>query len=104
MSNTEPTEAQIVAAARVLNKRHATPCNVNEADSWAIQGDDFREDARAALVAALAQPAASGEPADPLHDNAYLRGVALGFPQGDTRRWHLCRIADCIEAATPQQS
>lgn len=36
---------------------------------------------------------------DPLHDDAYLRGVALGFPQGDTRRWTLCRIADRVEAA-----
>lgn len=46
------TQAQIVAAARALNKRHALLCNVNEADSWAIQGGDFLDDARAALDAA----------------------------------------------------
>jgi hypothetical protein len=36
-------------------------------------------------------------PTDPLHDDAYLRAVALGFPAGDPRRWTLCRIADRIE-------
>lgn len=52
-------EAQITAVARALNKRHAEICNVNEADSWMIQGDDFREDARAALAAIDAQQAAT---------------------------------------------
>jgi len=47
-----PTDAQIVAAARALNKRHAELCNVNEADSWNIQADDFKADAIAALTAA----------------------------------------------------
>jgi len=45
-------------------------------------------------------PAAQAEqptPTDPLYDDAYLRGVALGLPEGDSRRWHLCRIADRIE-------
>lgn len=46
------TDAQITAAARALNKRHAELCNVNEADSWNLQADDFKADARAALAAA----------------------------------------------------
>jgi hypothetical protein len=50
------------------------------------------------LRAALAQQK-QGEPVatDPLHDDAYLRAIALGFPVGDARRWTLCRIADRIE-------
>lgn len=62
--------------------------------------DQMREYARAASAAQPPQPVA--EPTDPLHDDAYVRAIALGFPQGDPRRWTLCRIADRIEAATPQ--
>lgn len=62
MSDTLTHEARIVAAARALNKRHAELCNVNEADSWMIQGDDFREDARAALAAADAALSVQAEP------------------------------------------
>jgi hypothetical protein len=69
----EPTEAQIVAAARALNKRHARLCGVNEADSWNIQSDDFREDAFDALTAALA---ATPAPAAPnVHAKINKRGV-----------------------------
>ena len=50
-----------------------------------------------------APPAVAAVHTDPLYDDAYLRGVALGFPQGDSRRWNLCRIADRIEAAQPWQ-
>jgi hypothetical protein len=57
-----PTEAQIVAAARALNKRHAQLCGVNEADSWNIQSDDFKEDAFDALTAALAAPGQAPQP------------------------------------------
>jgi len=35
---------------------------------------------------------------DSLYGDAYIRGVALGFPQGDMRRWTLCRSADRLEA------
>ncbi len=52
------------------------------------------------LYAALPEQAPEPRPeSDPLHDDAYLRGVALSLPQGDSRRWTLCRIADRIEAA-----
>jgi hypothetical protein len=57
-----PTEAQIVAAARALNKRHARLCGVDEADSWNIQSDDFKEDAFDALTAALAAPGQAPQP------------------------------------------
>lgn len=60
---TTTPEARLTAIARVLNKLHAEACNVNEADSWAIQGEDFRKDARAVLAAIDALPAPSGEPA-----------------------------------------
>lgn len=52
------TQAQITAAARALNKRHAQLCGIDEADSWKVQGEDFLADAAAALCAAMvAEPA-----------------------------------------------
>jgi hypothetical protein len=47
------TDYMVVAAARVLNKRAADACNIDEADSWNIYGDEYISDARAALEAAL---------------------------------------------------
>lgn len=46
------TDEMVVAAARELNKRAAEACNVDEADSWNIYGDEYIEDARAVLEAA----------------------------------------------------
>lgn len=46
------TDEMVVAAARSLNKRAAQACNVDEADSWNLYGDEYIEDARAALEAA----------------------------------------------------
>jgi hypothetical protein len=57
-------------------------------------------------VAALTQQQEQAEPValtDPLHDDAYLRAIALGFPTGDARRWTLCRIADRIEQTPPRK-
>jgi uncharacterized Fe-S cluster-containing protein len=34
---------------------------------------------------------------DPLYDDAYLRGVAIGFPEGDSRRETMLRIADRVQ-------
>lgn len=34
---------------------------------------------------------------DPLYDDAYLRGVAVGFAEGDSRRETLLRIADRVQ-------
>lgn len=34
---------------------------------------------------------------DPLYDDAYLRGVAIGFPEGDSRRETILSIADRVQ-------
>ena len=58
-----------------------------------------------AMLAASPQPepSAQGEPVawrpgDPIYDDAYVRGVAVGFAEDDSRRTTLLRIADRIEA------
>jgi hypothetical protein len=45
------TEDQIVTVARALADRSADACNVNREDNWKIYGNDFIEDARAAIAA-----------------------------------------------------
>jgi hypothetical protein len=54
LAGATPTPAQIGAAARVLNARHAIACGVNVDDLWKEHADDFKEDARAVLAAAFA--------------------------------------------------
>ncbi len=53
-----------------------------------------------------AEPSAQAvrEPGDPLHDDAYVRGVAVGFVEDDSRRTTLLRIADRMQklVASPQ--
>lgn len=46
------TDEMVVAAARTLSDRHAAACNVDCGDVWKMYGNDFIEDARAALEAA----------------------------------------------------
>ena len=46
------TDEMVVAAARMLSDRQAAACNVDCGDMWKIHGNDFIEDARAALEAA----------------------------------------------------
>jgi hypothetical protein len=46
-------DAMVLRAARALSDRSAEACNVNKEDNWAIYGDDFISDARAAIDAAL---------------------------------------------------
>jgi hypothetical protein len=46
-------ESQIVAAGRALANRNADACGVNRKDNWNIYGNDFIEDARAAIAAAI---------------------------------------------------
>lgn len=46
------TEEQVTAAARVLNKRIAESCGLDEADMWKLHADFMKDDARAALQAA----------------------------------------------------
>ena len=46
------TDEMVVAAARMLSDRQAAACNVDCGDMWKMHGNDFIEDARAALEAA----------------------------------------------------
>ncbi len=46
------TDEMVVAAARVLSDRQAAACNVDCGDMWKLHGNDFIDDARAALKAA----------------------------------------------------
>jgi hypothetical protein len=46
------TDAMVVAAARMLSDRQAAACNVDCGDMWKLHGNDFIDDARAALEAA----------------------------------------------------
>lgn len=48
----KPTNEMVVAAARMLSDRQAAACNVDCGDMWKVHGNDFIEDARAALEAA----------------------------------------------------
>lgn len=80
-----PTEAQIVAAARTLNKLSANSCNVDEADQWALYGNTFRAEAKAALESAL-----TAAPQAPALDAGVVR---------DAERYRFIRDAnrsDCI--------
>jgi hypothetical protein len=45
------TAPMVVAAARTLCKRSSEACNVNNDDNWKVYGQDFIEDAQAALDA-----------------------------------------------------
>jgi hypothetical protein len=49
-------DTQVTAAARVLANRSADQCGVNRDDNWKVYGQDFIDDARAALEAARAAP------------------------------------------------
>jgi hypothetical protein len=48
----KPTDEMVVAAARVLSDRQAAACNVDCGDMWKLHGNDFIDDARAALESA----------------------------------------------------
>lgn len=78
-----PTEAQIVAAARTLNKLSANSCNVDEADQWALYGNTFRAEAKAALESAL-----TAAPQAPALDAGVVRDA-----------WRLLETGDRIESA-----
>lgn len=50
-------------------------------------------------------PGLRADERDPLYDDAYIRGVAVGFAADDSRRITLLRIADRVQARaalTPQ--
>ena len=46
------TDKMVVAAARMLSDRQAAACNIDCGDMWKLHGNDFIDDARAALEAA----------------------------------------------------
>lgn len=50
----EPTEAQIVAAAKELCRCHAEGCGVDPDDEWKLYCEQFRTEAARVLRAALA--------------------------------------------------
>ena len=65
--------------------------------------EHMRPDALQPQAAPAPEPSAQGEPVawrpgDPIYDDAYVRGVAVGFAEDDSRRTTLLRIADRIEA------
>ena len=49
----QPTQEQILAGAKALNKRTANVCSVDEEDQWAIFSDAFIEDTTIVLTAAF---------------------------------------------------
>ena len=49
----QPTQKQIVAGAKALNKRTAEGCGVDEEDQWKVYDEAFIEDASIVLTAAF---------------------------------------------------
>lgn len=49
----QPTQEQIVAGAKALNKRTAEICGTDEGDQWKVYGEELIEDSRAVLTAAF---------------------------------------------------
>lgn len=47
-----PTETQVIAGAKALNKRWVETSNIDEADQWKVYCEEFIEDSRAVLTAA----------------------------------------------------
>ncbi len=89
----------VVAAARVLCKRGAEICNVDEADSWKAYGADYLEDAALALAAAAPETAAERDRlralnAELLAHLQKMRDAAAG-DGAVSRVW----VRDCCAAA-----
>ena len=63
-----PTDEQILAAARAMNKLAAEACNVDEADHWNLYGNSQIIDAGVILRAALA----STQQAEPIHEQEII--------------------------------
>lgn len=49
----QPTQEQIIAGAKALNKRSAEICEIDEGDQWKVYGEELIEDAHAVLIAAF---------------------------------------------------
>lgn len=52
-TGTQPTQEQIIAGAKALNKRSAEICGIDGSDQWNIYSEELIEDARAVLTAAF---------------------------------------------------
>jgi len=59
------SEVMVIAAAKMLCKLHAGQCQVDEADTWKVYGEQFLADARDALHAAFAALASRPQSAEP---------------------------------------
>lgn len=55
------SDAQIDAAARVLNDRAAVACGIDKDDQWKIYSEDFKGDARAMLRVTHGDTQVTGE-------------------------------------------
>jgi hypothetical protein len=79
------TDAQVVAAARVLCKQHSDGCGVDNHDAWTFYSDDFKRDAREVLIATHGITAQSAQiPADVARDAARYRWLRDESPSNWT--------------------
>lgn len=53
MKPEDVTDEMVVAAARCMKKLMADECSIDEGDQWKIYGDNFMEDSRKILAAAI---------------------------------------------------
>jgi hypothetical protein len=49
----QPTQQQIIAGAKALNKRTAEICEIDEDDQWKVYGEELIKDATTVLTAAF---------------------------------------------------
>ena len=95
------TDAMVVAAARVLNKRAAKACNADTDDQWRWYSEGFKNDARAAVAAAINASGCVLVPRNTLKilaDTACAKGAmehAEIMALGD--------VADLLAAADPRE-
>lgn len=81
------TDAMVLAAARELCKIHAGQCQVDEQDTWNVYGEQFKDDARDALNAALAaSPQPVAVPADVVNQAADLLAKSMMLADADRVR------------------
>lgn len=80
-----------------------TAGDLDNCGQWRAAIKVLADEVRALAASPQPEPSAQGEPVawrpgDPIYDDAYVRGVAVGFAEDDSRRTTLLRIADRIEA------
>ena len=52
-TGSQPSQQQIIAGAKALNKHTANVCSVDEEDQWTMYSEGFIEDSRVVLAAAF---------------------------------------------------